>query len=124
MSNESKELKTISVHENGKPKGQDVYVLSHGKRWLKGYRELHENGSVKIQGDLDENGKRTGIWKSFYDDGTSWSVGEFSNGIEVGEKKTWYSNGKLRYQGQMKAGKAHGTWVFWDEKGEKTEKTY
>ncbi len=118
------ELKITSFYENGKTKGQEVYAITNGKRYLKGYKELHENGSVKMEGEVDEHKSRTGIWKSFYDDGKPWSIGEFDKGIEIGEKKTWYPDGKIRYQGQMEAGTPIGTWFFWDEQGNKTEKTY
>jgi antitoxin component YwqK of YwqJK toxin-antitoxin module len=39
-------------------------------------------------------------------------------------KKTWYPNGKLRYEGVIENGEPVGDWLFWTEKGVKSEKSY
>lgn len=119
-----KTYETISYYPSGKPKDQNIFVTKNGKKEAFGFQELHENGQVKMIGAQNSEGKRIGLWESFYEDGKPWSIGEYEKGIEVGEKKTWYPNGKLRYQGQMKNGKPFGQWTFFDESGNKTTKDY
>ncbi len=119
-----KVFETVSFYPSGKPKEQTVFVKKNGKKEVFGFQELHENGQIKMGGQFDANGKRTGLWESFYEDGKPWSIGEYENGVEIGGKKTWYPNGKIRYQGQMRNGKPFGQWIFYDESGKKTNKTY
>jgi len=116
--------KILEFHKNGKPKVVELYSDENGKKVIVGLEELYEEGQIKIKGAYNEKHQRQGVWKSFYVDGTEWSVGEYDNGVENGEKKVWYPNGKLRYQGDIKNGKPVGTWTFWDEQGIKTEKEY
>ncbi len=116
--------KTLEFHKNGKPKVVELYSTENGKKVIVGLEELYEEGQIKIKGAYNKKYQRQGIWRSYYVDGTEWSIGEYANGVENGEKKVWYPNGKLRYQGEIKNGKPDGIWVFWDEQGVKTEKEY
>ncbi len=118
------EIEVNEFHENGKPKSQELYYLMNGVKTIYGYEELYPSGEKKITGLYNEAHKRDGLWKSFYETGTPWSTGGYSSGIENGEKKVWYPNGELRYEGEMKEGKPSGRWIFWDEKGVKTTKVY
>lgn len=116
--------KVLEFHKNGKPKVVELYSSENGKKVIVGLEELYEEGQIKIKGDYNEKYQRQGVWKSYYMDGTEWSIGVYENGVENGEKKVWYPNGKLRYQGEIKNGKPVGTWTFWDDQGVKTEKEY
>ena len=91
---------------------------------LVGIEEVYGNGNIKIRGGVNANGQRDGLWEAFYEDGTSWSIGNYSSGKETGDKKVWYPNGKLRYQGLMRNDSLVGKWQFWDSKGALTEKEY
>ena len=117
-------VKVVDVHENGKVKVQDLYETSNGVKSLKGYEEFYPSGKLKIKGSFNKSHLRIGLWESFYEDGKPWGIGSYINGVDVGEKKVWYPNGSLRYQGEMKSGKPIGTWTFWDEKGVESEKTH
>ena len=77
--------------------------------------EYHPNQNIFIEGCY-KNGKREGEWKSWYDNGILWSVGNFNEGIQVGKTMTYYENGNLRYSGMYdKTGKRTGKWKFYDE---------
>lgn len=116
--------KTVEFHKNGKPKTVELYIVADGDKRIYGFEELYEEGKIKIRGTFDKNHQRDGLWESFYSDGTKWSVGEYTNGVENGEKKVWYPNGKIRYNGEVKEGKPVGRWYFWDEEGKQTIKEY
>ena len=66
------------------------------------YKEYHENGALKIEGKNDASGQRTGIWTSYYPDGTKWSESHYINGLKEGHSVTFYENGNMRYIGVYK----------------------
>ncbi len=80
------------------------------------YIKRYKNGNVEMQGMM-KNGKRDGLWKSFYDDGTPWSKTTFKDGIKNGPTTTWYENGKIRYEGSYENDSEKGVWKYYDEKG-------
>jgi antitoxin component YwqK of YwqJK toxin-antitoxin module len=84
----------------------------------------YKNGVTKIRGIM-KDGKREGLWKSFYENGSPWSETTFKNGVKEGPTTTWYENEKKRYVGFYKNDVESGSWTFWDEKGKLvTEKNY
>lgn len=90
---------------------QDTAIISDGESI-----QRYKNGVVKMKG-LMKDGKREGLWKSWYEDGTPWSETTFSAGIKNGPTTTWFPNGKKRYQGFFSNDTESGKWKFWDENG-------
>jgi len=80
----------------------------------------HKNGVIDKQGMM-KNGKRDGLWKSFYEDGTPWSETTFKDGIKNGKTTTWHPNGQKRYDGFYTNDTESGKWTFYDEKGNITQ---
>ena len=77
--------------------------------------EIHQvfdkNGNVKRAGKFDENGKKTGEWKYYFEDGTLQATVNFVNGISEGEIRNYYfRTGKLWEIGHYKNGKKAGEW--------------
>ena len=81
------------------------------------YFEYYPNNQIHIEGQFDENDKKTGIWKSYRVDGNLWSTTEYANGIRHGESKSYHKNGQLYYEGQFVNGKRDGKWLFYDKTG-------
>ena len=77
----------------------------------------YPNGNFKMHGMM-KDGKREGLWKSFYENGLQWSETTFEAGIKNGKTTTWYENGKKRYEGFYKNDVESGKWIYWNEKGE------
>ena len=117
-------IEVVEFYEDGKPKAQELYITENGVKVIYGYEELYPTGKMKITGLYNKAHKRDGLWEAYYETGIPWSTGGYSSGIENGEKRVWYPNGELRYEGEMKDGKPIGLWNFQDEKGVKTTKTY
>lgn len=90
--------KTDSIVENG----EQIYY--------------HKSGAVEMRGNM-KDGKRDGLWKSFYENGLPWSETTFKEGKKEGKTTTWYENGKKRYEGSFKNDVESGRWVFWNEDG-------
>ena len=77
----------------------------------------YPNGNVRMKGMM-KDGKREGLWKSYYETGLQWSETTFEAGIKNGRTSTWYENGKKRYDGFYKNDLESGKWIYWNEAGE------
>ena len=76
--------------------------------------KVNTKGRVKIIGEEEI---RFGEWVSFYKNGTSWSLCEYSNGVSDGIYKTWHPNGKPNIVGYYSNGVETGAWSFFDKSG-------
>ena len=74
-----------------------------------------EQGSLK-------DGKREGLWGSYYDEGQLSSKGNYKNGYSDGPWFHYYSNGQLQIKGNYKDGKKEGPWVYYGFDGTVDEK--
>jgi antitoxin component YwqK of YwqJK toxin-antitoxin module len=99
-------LKTGTLFEKKKDS-----LLQNGE-----YLQHYKSGVVEMLGEI-KNGKREGVWKSFYETNSPWSETTFEAGKKNGKTTTWYENGKKRYEGFYTNDKESGSWTFWDEKG-------
>ena len=87
--------------------------------------EFYENGQLKFVENKNEDGKRDGLWTSWYENGQKQLEGTYKNGKEDGLFITWYENGERRSEGTWKGGKFDGLWISWYENGQKRlEGTY
>jgi antitoxin component YwqK of YwqJK toxin-antitoxin module len=86
-------------------------IVQNGEQVL-----YHKNGVIEMRGMM-KNGRREGLWKSWYENGLPWSETTFKDGIKNGKTATWYDNGNKRYEGFFKDDKESGRWVFWNEDG-------
>lgn len=80
------------------------------------YTEFYDNGQIKIEGKT-VNGKRHGMWKSYYENGLKWSETSFNMGQKSGLTTTYLEDGMMRYQGQYYNDERTGEWLFYDSLG-------
>ena len=59
------------------------------------HKQYYDNGNLKVTGIYDENGQKTGEWKSYHENGKLYSVGKFENGKATGKWKFFDENGNL-----------------------------
>jgi antitoxin component YwqK of YwqJK toxin-antitoxin module len=104
-------------YPDGSPKVVYFYEVSNEDSLLKKHREYHANGQLRIEGQYDENEKRTGVWRAFYKDGVLQSQAEFLQGYRNGHTLVYYTNGVKRYSGKFALGKKTGTWTYTDSLG-------
>ena len=83
------------------------------------YKEYHDNGTLSIEGQFDENKLRHGLWTSYYENGIKWSEMYYIHGKKHGHSLAFYPNGKPRYIGEYQNDKKYGEWTFYNDKGEK-----
>ena|ERR1035437_7032162 len=78
--------------------------------------KYYKSGRVEMRGMM-KNGKRGGVWKSYYEDGSPWSETTFLDGKKSGKTTAWFNNKKKRYEGFYSNDAESGHWTFWDENG-------
>ena len=87
-------IEVLESWENGVVKkdrvnlAADTFIVNH----------YHDNYKLHMTGKayyVDGVEVKHGEWKVLYPDGKNWSLNNFDKGIENGEYKTWYKNGKL-----------------------------
>ncbi len=106
-----------SRHSNGNIKELLTVKVSGNDTVPVHFKELYPNGNVKIEGPLSPERKRTGLWKSYYENGNKWSVAKYKNDKRNGLTTVYYENGHKRYEGRFIDGKKAGEWRFWNESG-------
>ena len=76
------------------------------------------DGSLRARGNYDDQGRRTGIWETFFRNGQRESLGERSwvdeeyGSLRTGPWTFWHENGFQRSKGSYSNGRREGPWVF------------
>jgi antitoxin component YwqK of YwqJK toxin-antitoxin module len=83
--------------------------------WYPGHQQ------VKITGRKDKEGRRSGIWKYFSEQGLELSITVYNQGAKDGHTVVKYPNGAVHYSGEYLNDKPIGEWKFYNEKGQLTE---
>ncbi len=88
----------------GVPVKDGIFVTYNldGDRMLEGY--YHD-------------GKQTGEWTMWYNNGKRASVDHYKDGVQDGEHTSWYANGAKAIEGDYRDGKREGVWHRWDPNG-------
>ena len=68
-----------------------------------------------------KNGKKDGLWTSWYENGQKESEETFKDGKRDGLGTWWYENGRKKIKGINKDGRRDGLWTWWYENGQKKE---
>jgi hypothetical protein len=74
------------------------------------------NGDRMIEGYYHD-GKQTGEWTMWYNNGQRASLDHYTNGVQDGEHVSWYANGSKAIEGRYRDGKREGEWRRWDPNG-------
>jgi antitoxin component YwqK of YwqJK toxin-antitoxin module len=76
----------------------------------------YPDGRSRIKGNM-RNGKRHGMWTSFFPDGRPQSFTGYVDGVEHGTKVVYHPSGATYYTGDYVKGQQVGIWRFFDEQG-------
>ena len=66
---------------------------------------------------LIKNGKREGVWFSYWNNGQLYSKGNYKNGKKEGAWVFYWDIGQLMRKGNYKNGKREGAWVEYEKDG-------
>ena len=109
------------------PDGQERWCqkVVNGEPVKEGRFEIYRGeGTLMMKGEY-HNGKQTGEWTMWYDNGKKASIDHYKDGVQDGGHIGWYNNGKISAMGQYKDGKREGVWKRWDAQGFRNwEETY
>ena len=83
---------------------------------MTGEIDFYPNHLKKTEGPV-KDGKKHGLWKAWYKDGTKWSEGNFQHDMNHGRHTVWHENGQKFYEGNYIVGQRTGIWTFWAEDG-------
>ncbi|MBC7922913.1 MAG: hypothetical protein H7Z75_17690 [Ferruginibacter sp.] len=64
-----------------------------------------------------KGGKKTGLWKCYYEDGKPQTEGSYADDLKEGSWKLYHTNGKLAGEGAYEKDHEKGKWKFYDEAG-------
>lgn len=120
---DGKLLRTENFY-NGLPDGmlsefdKNGSIITQGE-YIDGKKEGHwiyNIGDNKTEGEYSED-TRTGLWKSYFDDGSLQFEGKFVDNNPNGEHTWYWGNGKIKKQGKYVMGRKIGDWKKYDKNG-------
>ena len=108
-------LKHTGTYKDSIPIGIHKFYSPSGK--LDSAVIYNDLGIKTAKGLLDSNGRKTGTWTLFYDDGKIYAIGKYKNGKRQGSWKFFYKDGKLLEKGFYRDGQPHGQWTWYYPNG-------
>jgi antitoxin component YwqK of YwqJK toxin-antitoxin module len=84
------------------------------------FKSYFPEGQLKVSGFV-EQGKRVGVWISYFPNGNKQSENNYVNGMLSGKTVVLYSNGQIMYIGYYNNGAPDGEWLYYDETGKMTK---
>ena len=79
------------------------------------YLAYWKDGNVKIKGQVDDQGRQTGKWELFFEDGSLQEVGLFAEGQRTGTWQTFSKRGILITEWSYENGQLNGTYLYHDK---------
>ncbi len=87
--------------------------VKHGRE-----RTFYRSGQIETERHW-VHGDATGIWRTWWEDGTQKSVCEFTNDGSATEMSFWHANAELEARGMAINGRRIGRWDFFHANGAK-----
>jgi len=106
----------FSLYEVGGQKEEEGTLKDGKKNGL--WTSWYSNGQKEKEGTL-KDGKKNGLWTVWWKNGQKWSEGTFRDGKEDGTWTMWYENGQKRVETTYEFGYADGLWTSWYSNGQK-----
>ena len=105
------QIRTIAHFFKGKPEGIRREYSPEGKV-VKSF--IFHNGICLGEGIVDDNGKKQGQWKEFYESGKVRALGKYKNGRPIGTWKYLYEDGNVEIEGAYTIkGQKDGQWIWY-----------
>ena len=123
------ELAKLDIKREYHPNAQEKYVGSYSKGLEEGIHRFYDlegnvtsakifrKGEVLGDGIIDDEGRRQGYWKEYYNGAGLKREGKYENGKREGLWKFYYSNGSREQLGIYKNGKPDGDWTWYFSNG-------
>ncbi len=111
------ELRNIPTVKQMERKSGKWYIKGSSTPYSGKFIDYYLNGKKQGEGVL-EAGVLEGLRTVYNTDGTKSYYENYINGIENGESKEYFQNGKLHQEGVYKNGKEDGLWKEWYSTGQ------
>ncbi|PIP54157.1 MAG: hypothetical protein COX07_06850 [Bacteroidetes bacterium CG23_combo_of_CG06-09_8_20_14_all_32_9] len=82
-------------------------------------KEYDKNGIFLGEGAVNENDKKQGVWKYYYESGEIKARGVFKDNLKTGEWIFYYEDGKIEQRGKYNNDKPTGLWTWFYTNGNK-----
>lgn len=104
-------LKYVGSYLNGKKNGVQREYDKEGNI-TKSY--VYASGQILEEGGyIDEQGRKQGHWKSFYQDGKLKHEGDYKDGLRTGPWLYYYADGKVEQKGRFRFDEPEGSWMWY-----------
>ncbi len=80
-------------------------------------RAFWEDGKPRLEGGYDDQGRLSGHWLYYFENGVLEREGDYLEGKHTGDWVENWPNGKRRYEGFYHVGLREGLWRTWHENG-------
>lgn len=81
--------------------------------------EYYANGVIKVQGQFDAFGNKTGFWISRWENGNLMHTGTWNMGVKHGEQVSYNLDGVPILISSWKLGKKHGSFKRYSDDGDR-----
>lgn len=103
-------IKRIGGYRNGKKEGVHREYDNEGNVIAS---VVYSNDIVLAEGIFDEQGRRQGLWKFYYDTGELKEVGKYRNNLKEGTWKYYFRDGEIEQIGDFASDNPEGTWRWY-----------
>lgn len=93
-----------------------IYYASNYEPYSGEYTEEYDNGSTRIEMNLNE-GVKDGFVKLFFSNGNLNELRSYKNGLMHGKWETFNINNVKIAEANYKNNKKDGKWLIWDDNG-------
>ena len=101
---DNQKTETIDANESSEVETLEEIKDGGYTKWQKGKKQ--------IQGKVDGDSLKNGVWFSYFKDGTKNSMTTYKSGIRNGKSWVNHPNGKRYYEGSYMNDKKSGLWKF------------
>ncbi|MCQ2973660.1 MAG: hypothetical protein MJ211_02475 [Bacteroidales bacterium] len=101
-------------YEDGTLSEEGIWKIN---KWVGEYKYFRPSGQIAYEWEFDEEGRRTGEQKYYYESGKLRISGYWENGKESGNQLEYYDSGRLRSESQWKDGITDGLMKEYYENG-------
>jgi antitoxin component YwqK of YwqJK toxin-antitoxin module len=101
--------------------GVQINQFTHNGKKTGIWGEYYDNGQLRYKGSF-KDGEEDGIWEDYYKNGQLLSKQLFKNGLGDGIWESYHYNGQLDMRGSFKNGKEDGIWESYYSNGQLSSK--
>lgn len=80
--------------------------------------KIYKDGKVLYEGIVDEEGRKQGSWKWFFETGELKARGSYKDNFKIGKWEYYYRDGRLEQSGSYMRGLPDGLWTWLYENGQ------